>query len=136
MPLMPHLPRHETEFWKLIQRLTDLRKERGMTQAQVGEMMGYHEGVCRLEQRKYTDLRISTLQRWAGAVGAELQLRVKIVDRPKRVDYHALAKTLRDAQRAIPKTSEGARMQAESRARSLEILSRQRGYRPPRTKTS
>lgn len=137
MPFLPMPPRQEKNIRKVREQLIALRLERGMTQNQVGEMLNYNQNsISRLELGKYTDLRMSTLERWAHALGATLDIQVKVVSPPKRVDYHALKRAIRDAQLANPKTSEGARMQAESRARYAALVAHRRGYRSPRKETS
>lgn len=128
---------HHANLVKIRERLRELRMERGMSQAQLAEMLGYHyTAICRFETGKFEDIMFSTIDRWATAVGAKVEYKIKVADRPTRVDFLALKRTLRDAQLANPKTEAGARMQAESRARSLEKLAHERGYRPPRKETS
>lgn len=128
---------HHAELAKIRKRLTEIRHMRGMTQAQVGEMLGYHtQSICKFENAVFNDIMISTIDRWATAVGAKVEYKITLADRPMRVDFLALKRTLRDAQSVNPKTEAGARMQAESRARSAEKLAHQRGYRPPRKETS
>lgn len=55
-----------------VERLTRLRVARGLSQTQVAARMGTSQSaVARLEAGQ-TDLRLSTLSRYASAIGAEL----------------------------------------------------------------
>ena len=110
---------HLERLKKLRARLVEIRKERGMSQAHVGEMLGFHPtSICRLETGGANDFLLSTMDRWATALGATLEFTIKVGDHPKRVDHLALKRVLRDAQKATPETLEAARMQALSRERS------------------
>lgn len=59
--------------------LGDLRRERGLTQAEVGERMGISQSdVSKVERR--SDVRVSTLRAYVEATGGRLELRVRYPD--------------------------------------------------------
>ena len=61
--------------------LRDLRKARRQTQARVAETLGINqENVSRIEQR--SDLLLSTLSGYVGAMGGRLSLVAEFPDRP------------------------------------------------------
>jgi transcriptional regulator with XRE-family HTH domain len=61
--------------------LRDLRKAIGKTQVAVAKSMNVgQEAVSKVEMRK--DMRISTLRELVGALGGELDLIVRVPDRP------------------------------------------------------
>lgn len=61
---------HEEEW---LARLVEMRRSSGLTQAQVGEQMGISQsGVARIEAGD-RDLHLSSLRRYAIAVGAEVR---------------------------------------------------------------
>lgn len=61
--------------------LRDLRKAMARTQTSVAEQLGIgQEGVSRLEKR--SDLLISTLREYVGAMGGQLHLVAEFPDRP------------------------------------------------------
>ncbi len=61
--------------------LRDLRKAREQTQARVAAKLGINqENVSRLEQR--SDLMLSTLSNYVGAMGRKLSLVAEFPDRP------------------------------------------------------
>ncbi len=121
--MRPDLPyTHLARLKKLRERLIEIRKERGMTQAQVGEMLGFHSvTICRLETGQASDFRISTLDRWAVALGCTLEYTIKVGDRPKRVDHRALKRETPAALTATPEALEGAHRQALPSLRKGDI---------------
>lgn len=61
----------------LEQKLTALRLERGMTQAQLAERLGVSQPhVAKLETGRANNLELRTLCRWATALGARLTIDV------------------------------------------------------------
>lgn len=61
---------HEEEW---LARLVDLRRAKGLTQGDVGDIMGVSQsGVARIEAGN-RDLHLSSLRRYAIAVGAEVR---------------------------------------------------------------
>lgn len=66
----------------LMDRLVSLRKKQGMTQQDIADQLGISRvAVTRLESES-RDPRLSTLIRYAYAVGAELDVTVGVVDHP------------------------------------------------------
>jgi ribosome-binding protein aMBF1 (putative translation factor) len=58
-------------------RLADLRRQRGLTQAQVAEMLGTkQQNISRLENPAYRGHTLSMLSRYARVLGGELRVTV------------------------------------------------------------
>ncbi len=101
------------------QRFKELRLARGMTLDQVAELAGTRKpNVSMFEAGKFKNPTINTLNMYALAIGARIEIRVNLLDRPERVAYQKVKAVLRDAQRPQPKTLEGVRMRALSNERS------------------
>jgi DNA-binding Xre family transcriptional regulator len=59
------------------QKLTTLRTQRGMTQAQLAERLGVSQPhIAKLEAGRAKNIELHTLCRWATALGAELTVDV------------------------------------------------------------
>lgn len=65
-------------YANLIEGLVELRHHRRMTQADVAEVMGTTQSVVSHFERLGGDARFSTVQRYARAVGAQLQWHTSI----------------------------------------------------------
>lgn len=65
-------------YASLIESLVELRHRRGMTQHDVAERMGTTQSVVSHFERLGGDARISTVQRYARAVGAQLHWHVGV----------------------------------------------------------
>lgn len=64
--------------------LRELRKETGMTQTEIAQVLGLRQGeVSRLETRE--DMKLSTLRKYVRACGGDLELVVKIGKRVVRL---------------------------------------------------
>jgi transcriptional regulator with XRE-family HTH domain len=60
--------------------MAQARKRAGLTQAQVARRMGTTaSAVCRMESESPGNLTLETLDRYAGAVGAEFSLSIRPV---------------------------------------------------------
>src|SRR4030095_121597 len=58
-------------------QLAALRKQRGMTQAQLAERLGVSQPhIAKLEAGRAKNIELNTLCRWATALGAKLTVRV------------------------------------------------------------
>lgn len=66
----------------LVDDLVALRKERGLSQAQVAEALGWKERGVRAFEAISTDPPLSSVRRYAFAVGASLRIEVVKVDNP------------------------------------------------------
>ncbi len=76
-PEFPAKVEAEVARQELLHRLGELRRAAGLSRAQVAARMGTSEAaVVRLE-RGSRDVRLSTVQRFAEAVGAQLDMRVR-----------------------------------------------------------
>lgn len=65
------------EIGTLVQQLVKIRKDRGLSQKAVGALMGVcRQTVSGIEHSRY-DVTLSTLQRYARAVGAEIQIEIQ-----------------------------------------------------------
>lgn len=60
-----------------IRTLSDLRKHHGLTIAQVAEAVGVDKSVISRFENQTTDPHVSTLMRYARAVGANLQIHIE-----------------------------------------------------------
>jgi transcriptional regulator with XRE-family HTH domain len=59
--------------------LAELRREQGLSQAQVADRAGMSQSdLSKLERRR--DVRLSTLRTWVGALGGRLRLLIEIDD--------------------------------------------------------
>ncbi|GAA4018703.1 hypothetical protein GCM10022247_47910 [Allokutzneria multivorans] len=65
--------------------LVALRKRRGLTQTQLGELMGRSQSVVSDIESMSTDPRLSTLRRYAMAVGASVEHLVRDTAEPVNV---------------------------------------------------
>lgn len=62
----------ETE---LLRSLREIRKTRGLTQSDVGEIMGMHvNGVWSLENGRQKTVRLSTVLKYCEAIGVDLSV--------------------------------------------------------------
>nr|WP_246405311.1 helix-turn-helix domain-containing protein [Nocardiopsis algeriensis] len=66
------------EFVSLIDALVELRKQQGLTQSDVASAMGTTQSAVSEIESVANDPRISTVQRYARAVCARLQFRVRV----------------------------------------------------------
>lgn len=64
------------ERQEIIEYLVALRKQRGMSQCDVGSRMGISQGAVTYIERGHNPM-VSTLQKYARAVGARLEIRVE-----------------------------------------------------------
>lgn len=106
------------------QRIKHVRLMREMSQDQLANMAGMDQAkISSIETGdiNHTNLKIDTLNRIAVALGCRLKIELILGPNPKRVDYRRQYRVLRDAQRPVPKTLEGARIRAESLERSRKI---------------
>ncbi len=63
--------------WDLALQLADLRRARGLTQAEVAEMLGTRQQVIsRLEDPEYAGHSVRMVRRYAEALGARLDIRI------------------------------------------------------------
>lgn len=107
------------------ERFRELRLMRGMTLDQVAELAGTKTpNVSRFESGQFKNPTINSLNMYALAIGARVEIHVNLIDHPERVAYQKVKRVLRDAQRPHPKTSEGVRMRALSNERSPKKLPR------------
>lgn len=61
---------------RIARQIHQLRKERGLTQAQLAALVGTQpSAICRLQDEDYDGYTLSTLQRVAEALGQELEVR-------------------------------------------------------------
>lgn len=65
--------------------LVRIRREQGLTQADLGERMGVKQPtISQFETERYPDPQIGTLQRYARAVGCQLELGVLLpIEEPR-----------------------------------------------------
>ena len=71
-----------------MQKLTELRKKRGLTQKDVARAMGVGQPAVSELERGNTASKIDTLQRYAAAVGATVEISVREVhDVSEGVDH-------------------------------------------------
>jgi ribosome-binding protein aMBF1 (putative translation factor) len=76
-PEFPAKVEAEVARQELMHRLGELRRAAGLSRAQVAARMGTSEAaVVRLE-RGSRDVRLSSIQRFAEALGAQLEMRVR-----------------------------------------------------------
>lgn len=77
------------EHDSLLRRLVSLRKKHGLTQAEVGERMGVTQPAVAAFERVDADPRLSTVRRYALAVGARITHAVDAVlpSNLSRVEY-------------------------------------------------
>lgn len=69
-----------TDVHDIVERLADVRRERGLSQTQIAARMGTSQSaVARLEAGQ-DDLRLSTLRRYADALGHTVQFGVTITE--------------------------------------------------------
>ncbi|WP_168200737.1 helix-turn-helix transcriptional regulator [Allokutzneria sp. NRRL B-24872] len=68
-----------------VSALVALRKRRGLTQTQLGELMGRAQSVVSDIESMSTDPRLSTLRRYAIAVGASVEHVVRDTSKPVNV---------------------------------------------------
>lgn len=62
----------------LVAALRNERRRQGLTQAQLGELMGVGQGrVAEIENERYPDPRISTIARYATALGIRLNIDIQ-----------------------------------------------------------
>lgn len=117
-PLPPSIivaDQHQT----LGKRILQIRERAGLTQAKVAEISGlYHTDISKIENDHAPNMKLFKLDRIARALGCELVISLREISRPKRAAARISKAVLRDAQRPVPRTLEGARMRAESHGRS------------------
>lgn len=76
----------QAQIEAIVHELVKLRKDRGLNQRHVAEMMGIgQQAVSTIELCKHP-IRLSTLQRYARAVGAELRFEVVTEEDEEYVD--------------------------------------------------
>ena len=79
---------------RLVDRLVDLREERGLTQGEVASLMGTTQPVVARLEAGGRDPRLSTVERYAAALGVDLVLRRSTVGDHLRIG--GLADRIRD----------------------------------------
>jgi transcriptional regulator with XRE-family HTH domain len=81
LPRLPGVREAAERRHRVVRRLADVRQEQGLSQTTVAARMGTSQSVvARLESGTF-DMRLSTLDRYAAALGLEL---VVDVDEPGR----------------------------------------------------
>ncbi|MFC7595775.1 helix-turn-helix domain-containing protein [Terrabacter sp. GCM10028922] len=77
--------------YKLLKDLVDVRRQRGLTQAQVADRMGISQGAVARIEHGDRDPHLSTLRRYAHAVRAMISHTVAPFDRNREVVVDHLA---------------------------------------------
>lgn len=78
-----------------VRRLVELRKRRGLSQTDLGRLMGRSQSVVSDIESMSGDPRLSTLRRYALAVGAEVQHDVTDVDLEAAIELPRRARKVR-----------------------------------------
>ena len=98
-----------------VRRLVGLRKRRGLSQAELGDIMGRSQSVVSDIESMSSDPRLSTLRRYALAVGAQVEHHVTDADLqagielPRRVRKMGKADAPRPHRRSVGLSSAGWR---------------------------
>ncbi|GAA4388103.1 helix-turn-helix domain-containing protein [Tsukamurella soli] len=66
--------------FRLVDDLVSVRHRRDLTQAQVARLMNRHEAQVSRFENEVSDPRLSTVMRYAYAIGARIHLRIEEVD--------------------------------------------------------
>src|SRR5690242_696591 len=76
---LPRLPgvREAAERRAVVRRLADARHEQGLSQTAVAAQMGTSQSVVARLESGALDMRLSTLQRYAAALGLDLMIELK-----------------------------------------------------------
>ena len=84
LPVMPGFREMAVRRRQLATELVELRKRSGLSQTQVAARMGTSQSaVARIEAGE-VDVRLSTLERYASAVGRQVEVRLASGGRPPR----------------------------------------------------
>jgi predicted transcriptional regulator len=77
LPVFPGFREIALRRRQVIQELADARREQQLSQTEVAARMGTSQSVVARLESGQIDARLSTLQRYASAVGRELQMGVR-----------------------------------------------------------
>jgi ribosome-binding protein aMBF1 (putative translation factor) len=77
MPRLPGLREAAERRRAVVRRLADARQEQGLSQTVVAAQMGTSQSVVARLESGALDMRLSTLQRYAAALGLDLMIELK-----------------------------------------------------------
>jgi transcriptional regulator with XRE-family HTH domain len=79
MPRLPGVREAAERRRAVVRRLADARQEHGLSQTAVAAQMGTSQSVVARLESGALDMRLSTLQRYAAALGLDLMIELKDV---------------------------------------------------------
>lgn len=75
-PVFPGFADLSESLRSVVEALSQRRRELGLSQTQVAARMGTSQSAVARLEAGVSDLRLSTLERYAGALGQQVQLRL------------------------------------------------------------
>jgi predicted transcriptional regulator len=84
LPVMPGFREMAVRRRQLATELVELRKRSGLSQTQVAARMGTSQSAVARIEAGDVDVRLSTLERYASAVGRQVEVRLASGGRPPR----------------------------------------------------
>lgn len=82
LPILPGFREMAAERRRVIDRLVGARRDGGLSQTAVAARMGTSQSVVARLESGDNDIRLSTLQRYAAAVGRRLDLSLEVEESP------------------------------------------------------
>jgi len=83
LPVLPGFREIAQRRRRVIDELTGARRDAGLSQTEVAARMGTSQSVVARLESGEIDARLSTLQRYAAAVGRELEMGIRAQEGPR-----------------------------------------------------